>query len=412
MLHRLIGEYDLDQLAVAHCNFQLRGAESDEDERWLQAHCASLGLRFYVERFDTTDFAKQEGVSIQMAARDLRYEWFEELMSSHGCLTLATAHHADDNVETFFINLLRGTGIAGLSGIPQLAQGYIWRPLLEMRRHEIVTYAKQHNITWREDSSNQKLDYLRNSIRHRVMPLLQELKDDAQEAILHTISHLDESEQALDSFHAELADNLVDQQPPHLLRIDIAGVDELAQPALFLHYVLASYGFDYKRLKVLLRSERTGARYQAGAYILTRDREKYLLDAVPTMVASDTLVTQERLLSDGVMGLSAVLVEAQGLKLVQPPHIAQVDAAKLNWPLSLRLWRQGDRMQPLGMQGEKLISDILIDDRVPLSLKSRVWVLCSDNEVVWLVGMRISERYKVSKDTQSVLKLSWQSTKG
>ncbi len=396
-------------VGVAHCNFQLRGTESEEDEVLVAEQAAALGVPCYNRRFDTKGEMAATGESVQIAARRLRYGWFAELCTDEGYDTIAVAHHADDSIETFFINLLRGTGLKGLTGI-SLTNGRIIRPLLFATRHEINDYAKAHKIPFREDSSNRSTKYLRNKIRLGIVPRLREIVPSFTQTMGSNIDRLTDAQHfinhAIGKIEAEAVEHFGGEDIINPAKID------RGFPLNFVIYELMSQNYGFKgdvvdSLCDALRAGATGKRFYSRDWVAYIDRGRIVISRIG---ADDEYEVPFDLGKSKVYcGNSVLYIERTNIdhidSLFQPDNIALLDADTLTEPLTLRKWREGDRFVPLGMSGEKKVSDYLINSKVSMAEKSRQFVLCAGEQIVWLVGHRIDERYKITSATENVVKI-------
>jgi tRNA(Ile)-lysidine synthase len=371
---------------LAHCNFHLRGEESDGDERFVREFAERNGLILFVKQFDTMGYAKEHGVSIEMAARDLRYAWFEELRQKLNYDYIAVAHHADDQLETFFINLLRGSGIKGLKGM-QPVNGHIVRPLLDVSREEIHQYAIENHIAWREDHTNAETQFLRNKIRHELLPVIDSISKDGRTSILKSIGHL--------ASENELYRELVNEKLPigHPDRVQLSK-EHLSFQLLFEW--LRDYGFNTDQVHFIheAMNGQPGTAFFSPTHRVTIERDG--LELTPICQKSDTSIeiSYQRIAKD------------ENYTLDPSPEVAQMDYDKLTFPLQLRKWKAGDRFHPLGMKGSRLLSDYLKDLKLTTSQKENVSVLVTPNdEIVWVVGYRIDDRFKVTKETKTVLRV-------
>ncbi len=395
------------QIGVAHCNFGLRGNESEEDERLVMDTAARYGVPCYNRRFDTVGEMERTGESMEMAARRLRYAWFEELCSSEGYTAIAVAHQADDSVETFFINLLRGTGLRGLTGITQ-QRGRIVRPLLFATRKEIVEYAMANRIPYREDSSNRSTKYLRNKIRLGLVPRIREINPKFTTLMRRNVARLSDAQQfitaAIDKIR-ELA--IIREEGIDTIHLDRIDSDF---PRHFVLYELLNSAYGFKgdvidSLCAALDEGVSGRRFYAREWVACTDRGTVL---VARIEADDSCEVE---VDEGAMraycGNSVLYFERRDIGLVEsfgvPPHEAQLDADRLQWPLRLRRWREGDWFIPFGMTGKKKVSDFLIDEKVSMMEKQRQFVLLSGEEIVWVVGRRIDDRYRLTNESENVL---------
>lgn len=398
------------KIGVAHCNFGLRGEESDEDEILVEKQAAAYGLEFYNRRFDTIGEMERTGESMEMAARRLRYEWFEQLCVEHGYTKIAIAHHADDSTETFFINLLRGTGLRGLTGISS-TNGRVFRPLLFASRREISEYAVANRIPFREDSSNRSTKYLRNKIRLGLIPRIREINKKFTEVMNSNIRRLTDTQlfinQAIERVREEVC---TEQDGIHTLHID--RIDK-AMPRGFVIYELLNSAFDFKgdvtdALCRALDSENpTGKRFYSREWVATIDRGNVVVARITSDDPCEVLVEEGTRKS--FCGNSRLIFEREAIDTIEnfrtPEHIAQIDADKLQFPLTLRRWREGDWFVPYGMTGRKKISDYLVDRKVSGPEKERQFVLLSGEDIVWVVGRRIDDRYRLTDQTETVLRI-------
>lgn len=398
------------KVAVAHCNFELRGEESDEDEDMVLEMAAKYGLPCYNIHFDTNSEMARTGESMEMAARRLRYTWFDELCREHGYTVIAIAHHVDDSIETFFINLLRGTGLRGLTGISTKI-GKIIRPLMFASRKEILEHAVSHKIRFREDSSNRSPKYLRNKIRLGLIPRIREINSKFTELMQRNIGHLIEAQKFIDSSIERIRQESVTfengTETIHIDRINVA------YPRDFVIYELLNsvYGFKGDVIESLCKALQqgvSGRRFYSRDNVAYVDRNSIIIKRIDVEDICESEVAEgaER----SYCGNSALYYEYCDIDLIKsfgvPESVAQVDAAKLKFPLQLRRWQQGDWFIPFGMTGRKKVSDFLIDNKVSLPEKDRQFVLLSQGEIVWLVGRRIDDRYKLTKKSENVLKIT------
>ncbi|MCR5644836.1 MAG: tRNA lysidine(34) synthetase TilS [Bacteroidales bacterium] len=378
---------------VAHCNFHLRGEESDGDEQFVRDYASRNGLTIYVKQFDTLDYAKDHGISIEMAARELRYVWFEELRQQLGYDYLAVAHHADDQLETFFINLLRGAGIRGLKGM-QPVNGHIIRPLLNISRAEIQQYAEEHHLQWREDHTNAEMLYLRNKIRHELLPVIDSISKEGRGSILKSMSHL-ASENALyrELVKEKLAQLVTQEASGTSLRgAELSGAGCSEQ---LLFEWLRGYGFNTYQVHFIheaLNTGQPGTSFFSPTHRVTIERDGLELKPICQQVNINIELTYQQLKNDA------------NFEMDKSPEVAQLDYDKLTFPLQLRKWQAGDRFHPLGMHGSKLLSDFFVDQKMTTRQKEECQVLTTANDdIVWVVGRRIDDRFKVTDQTKTIL---------
>ena len=397
-------------VGVAHCNFQLRGAESDEDEVLVREEAARCGVPFYNRRFETAAEMERTGESMEMAARRLRYAWFDELSHAEGYTAVAIAHHADDSIETFFINLLRGTGLRGLTGISTQV-GKVVRPLLFASRREILEYAAANHIPYREDSSNRSTKYLRNKIRLGLIPRIREINPKFTSLMCRNLARLTDAQLFINHGIERIRETAVTSSEGidtiHLDRIDPAFPQE------FVIYELlnSAYGFKGDVIDALCRALGQGAsgrRFYARDHVAVPDRGRILV--APIAPDDECLTTVEKGAPRSYCGNAVLYYEYCDIDTIKnfgvPEQIAQVDADRLQFPLTLRRWKEGDWFIPFGMTGRKKVSDFLIDAKVSLPEKQRQFVLLSGEEIVWLVGRRIDDRYRLTSETENVLRIT------
>ena len=394
---------------IAHCNFRLRGTESDGDEAFVTRTAESWNIPLHTIRFDTLRYAKERNLSIQVAARKLRYDWFEELSETCGYSKIAIAHNNDDTTETFFINLLRGTGLRGLTGIP-LRNGRIVRPLLFASRKEIEAYARENGLHHREDSTNAQTKYLRNKIRHNIVPLFREISPRFDTTMQENMLRLGQAAELIRSLAERLwRDHVEEGEGTEAIPLDItAGYS----PSEYLLYeMLRKYGFDYSTVEEITAAHaagHTGRQFFSPSRRAVLDRGKLLLTPLP--VRSETAVAEipapESSVIFGETSYSCSLPDRLPKSFGPDPRTAWFDADKLTFPLQIRLWRPGDRFYPLGMKQAKKVSDYLTDCKMPLPQKERQQVVLSGEEIVWLTGLRIDERYKITDKTEKAVKMT------
>jgi len=390
---------------IAHCNFKLRGKESDDDEKFVKQLAQSIGVPFYHKTFDTSNYAKGKGISIQMAARDLRYNWFEEIKKTHHYNFIAVAHHKDDEVETFFINLLRGTGIAGLHGIAPKTN-HIIRPLLFTTRTEIEKYVKAHHIKYREDSSNSSDKYLRNKIRHQIIPLLKEINPQAEQTIGEDIQRIKETEQIVKTYIDGLTKILFKTKNNQIF-ISINEIKKLNLVNAVLFELLKPFGFSGDIVEQIIRGLNgiSGKQFYSETHRITKDRNHLIIEDLAEIEKTIAPV----LISEKVQAIrkpvSMSFKKAYrniDLKKFQKADIACIDYDKLKFPLLIRKWENGDYFYPLGMKQKKKLSDFLIDKKIPRSAKEKILVLCSEDKIIWVIGQRLDNRYRITDGTKKI----------
>jgi len=390
-------------LGVAHCNFKLRGAHSDADLSFVETIAGNLGVPVFTTVFDTKTYAKTQGVSTQVAARELRYEWFYSTARANGYDRIATGHHADDDLETFFINLSRVTGLRGLTGIVSNTEQLI-RPLLPFSRAQIMQFAKKEGLFWREDSSNSTRDYLRNKLRLDVIPAFKGVNKTVLQNFKQTQQHLKESQALLEDY-ITLVTKLVVSHTDAGYEIDSKQLQALPNTNTLLFELLYPYGFtDFKAIASILESE-VGKKVLSKQYVLHKDRNHLVLTTKEQVVDSRVYCI------DAKQQSCTIPIKLNFTKVAQvgehEPHSLYVDAAKLTYPLKVRAWRLDDVFHPFGMKGKKKLTKFFKDEKLSLLSKNSVWVLESGDEIVWVIGLRPDDRYKVTSATNKVLKIQW-----
>jgi len=389
-------------IALAHCNFSLRGLESDADEAFVVELADKLSIPIFTETFDTKLYAKKHKLSTQMAARDLRYNWFEEIIKDFNFDYLLTAHHADDDLETFFINLSRGTGLRGLTGIPYINNKVI-RPILIFDRSEIFKYAKEHCLYWREDSSNAKSDYLRNKLRIEVIPKYKEASEGLIQSFQKTQKHLTDAQSLIEDYMV-LVFNLTVSKFADGYQIDIQKLQELPNTEALLFELLSPFDFtDYLAISELITAQ-SGKQIFSKTHRLLKDRNTLLLTENISKNEIDKIFISENKKKIKL----PIFLEFKSIEKIGDitDSAIYVDKDKLTYPLHLRKWETGDAFQPFGMKGKKKLSKFFKDEKLSLIDKEKIWLLCSEKEIVWIVGIRQDDKFKVTSQTKNILKIT------
>lgn len=383
--------------AIAHCNFGLRGKESEADVAFVKNLAKQLGIPFFSKKFNTQKYAAEKNVSTQMAARDLRYNWFEELCEANNFDNIAVAHHQDDVLETVLINLVRGTGIRGLQGIP-VKRGRVIRPLLFATRDQIATYAKKHKLKYREDSSNASDKYMRNKLRHHIVPVLRELNPALHTTIAHLTDYLNQSEQLINKAVQDFK-NAVWTSEGEIHTLNIKELQNFSPLPAYLYETLAPFGFTGivldELIKAIANKNNSGKHFFSASHKLLINRDELIL--LPIMSANEPKAD--------TISLAISVVKATGFKIPTDKKTACFDFDLLQFPLTLRKWKEGDFFYPLGMNKKKKLSDFFIDNKFSLKDKEDAWFLCSGDAIVWIVGNRMDDRFKIGKSTNKILKL-------
>lgn len=390
-------------ISLAHCNFNLRGKESDLDEDFVKKLGNKLEIPVFTTQFNTEVFAKENKQSTQIAARSLRYSWFQKLEKEHSFDYVLTAHHADDNLETFLINLTRGTGLEGLTGIPEI-NGRIVRPLLKFSRKEILTFIKENKIEWREDKSNAQTKYIRNKIRHKVVPFLKEINPSLLNTFAKTAEYLKESQHILEDRIKKVATEVLTVNE-NTIAINIQKVEKLSNSKAYLYQLLKAYNFTEWNDVYNLLSAQSGKQVLSKTHTLLKDR--------------GSLVLFKNICPNNI---KTIFIQENELEITKPIHLKIenvieksrknketifIDKEKCIFPLQLRRWQNGDFFYPSGMTGKKKLSKYFKDEKFSLFEKLNTWLLCNNNnDIIWVVGSREDSRFEMTAQTNSLFKIS------
>jgi tRNA(Ile)-lysidine synthase len=384
-------------------NFGLRGEESEEDERFVKDRCHHWGVPFLSKAVPTKNYATGKGISVQMAARELRYEWFAELIQRTAGSVVATAHHINDSGETMLLNLIRGTGIDGLTGIPIRNEGII-RPLAFATRADIDQYAAENGITWREDESNLDDHYQRNFIRHRVMGVLRQINPSIDDTLSRNSSRLGGERELMERSLAGLKEDfIVDNNGT--VRIKKSELQGFIHKSGVLLRMIEPFGFNFAVAESVVAAldGQPGKKFFSTSHQLVVDREHLIISSLIDDEQETSITGNER---EAVLGSMILVCKKTQDKTLNPdPLVALIDLDRILFPLQWRKWKEGDSFQPLGMKGKKKVSDFLIDEKISLTDKQSVTVLTSGGEIVWVVGKRIDDRFKIGAQTKNVLAL-------
>ena len=388
-------------IAIAHCNFQLRGKESDGDEMLVKEICQDGYIPYFIESFDTEKYSRDNKLSIQLAARKLRYDWFQELLSENQLDYLVTAHHLDDTIETFLINFIRGTGLEGLTGIPA-ENGKIIRPLLPFSREEIEHYATENKVQWREDSSNASDKYVRNKLRHNIVPTLKELNTGFLESFQNTLYHLQQAKSLVEDATHLVYERVVAKSEQQL-KIDLELLLQYPNYKAYLYQWLKEYGFtSWDDIYDLVQAQ-SGKQVFSETHILLKDRT--ILQLYPKIKLDEqTIYKIEKEQTNLNFPLNLSFSKAVNISL-NVNRIIFVDVDKVQFPLELRKWHKGDYFYPAGMNGKKKLSKYFKDEKYSLLDKENQWLLCSNDQIVWVIGKRADNRYIAHESTQQILKI-------
>ena len=413
------------RLAFAHCNFHLRGEDSNRDEKFVTDFARENNIPIFVKHFDTEAYAKENSLSIEMAARELRYDWFKELKEIHNFDKVALAHHGDDQIETFFINMLRGSGIKGLKGMKPQNDFYI-RPLLFSNRNQIMTFAEENDIQWVEDYTNQETVYLRNKIRHQIIPSFDEIKHNARQSLNFSIDCLSSENDLYRSLIEEKLSHIENAKGNYRFVENRHFINNENGKQLLFEWV-RKYGFNYEQASSMydaMRNEKSGVVFYSNnslgtchaAPVLIASIQKDKIEIFENRVEEeDILIEPENLktlkpensqilrFSDSQILRFSVLNKDENFKLIKDASVAQLDMDKITFPLKLRHWRKGDKFKPLGMKGSKLLSDFFNDLGFSTYQKQNVWIMeDAKGLILWVVGHRISDKVKILDTTKVI----------
>ncbi|WP_029033499.1 tRNA lysidine(34) synthetase TilS [Salinimicrobium terrae] len=402
VLANLCREIGLD-ISLAHCNFQLRGEESNEDEVFVTELADALEAEVYIEGFETEAYATKKKISIQMAARELRYNWFRELQETLQFDYVFTAHHVNDNLETVLINFIRGTGLEGLTGIPDVNE-FVLRPLLPFTRKQIEDYARLQNLKWREDSSNDSVKYFRNKVRLEIIPKLLELNPQLLESFSKTRSHLQQSSQLVEDYISVLFPKIAKQEE-YGYSFEVAKLQAIPSTKAVLYNLFRSFGFtEWEDVYGLLESQ-PGKIVYSKTHRLIRDRDKLLL----TLLSPKKEKVYEIRENEEVVMLPIGTFHFETVDDFQKGDARTIylDRDQIQYPLIVRKWEEGDYFYPFGMKGKKKLSKFFKDEKLSLPQKENCWLLCSHDKIVWVIGHRLDTRFAVKDETKQILRLSY-----
>lgn len=394
---------------IAHCNFKLRGNESDEDEKFVKKLSEKFYVPFFSATFDTGKYAEEKKISIQMAARELRYEWFEKVRKENGFDFIVTAHHLNDSIETVLMNIIRGTGINGLHGIlPK--QDKIIRPLLFAKRSEIEKFVSANNIEFRTDVSNESDKYVRNKIRNQIILLFKEINPSFEETMLENMERMKSVEKVYQQGVTSLRKKLLEFRGKEIF-IPIRKLQKIFPSEFLVYEMLKEFNFNFHQVQQIVQSfeSEPGKVFLSDTHRLLKDRNFLIISPMETDEITYSLIEEnqkEVVLAD--LKLKIKVVENKNFQIPDKPEIACLDFEQLEFPLKIRRWSKGDYFYPLGMKKKKKLSDFFIDRKLPLAEKEKVWVLFSGEKVVWVVNHRIDERFKITDKTKKIYTLEYQ----
>ena len=391
-------------VVVAHCNFHLRGDASNEDAKFVRTLAAKCQLPYYQADFDTIAIAEERKISIEMAARDLRYEWFEQMADEHNCDLIAVAHNADDVVETFFLNLTRGSGLQGLSGMAEL-RGRVVRPLLKVSRKQIMEYIAEYQLQYRIDATNLETVYTRNKVRHDIIPQFEKLNPSFL-STMHNNMHFIASAQSIVEAYAVEAYKSVVKIANERIIFDLKELTKYQGIDTLLFIWLTPYGFSSDVVMQLYRSlgdNFSGKQFYSTTHRIVVEREYLELSTIKSRDAIHCVsISKTDTILESPIRIEIKEVDIADFQLIKSSNVACLDADKLQYPLRLRRWQQGDWFIPFGMKGRKKLSDFFVDKKFSTSEKEQLWLLTSGDDIVWVVGHRVDARYAVTDKTKKV----------
>lgn len=405
------------KISLAHCNFSLRGKESNEDEEFVKNLGEKLQIPTYSVKFETEAYATEKGISTQMAARDLRYDWFQKIAKENNIDYIITGHQKDDVLETFLINLTRGTGLDGLLGIPEI-QGNIVRPFMVFTRNEILVYAAKKKIPWREDRTNSSIRYVRNKIRHKVVPILKELNPNLLDTFYNTLENLKGSQQ-IGKDHIQNIKEKITHSHKNEVHFSIQELKKLSNPKIYLFELLKEYGFTAWNDVADLLDSQSGKQVFSKTHRLLKDRDVLILSEILQQEEIERFEISKNTTEINIP--IALKLETVDIPFDTKNHQNKVleelifddnttifvDFDKIEFPLILRKWQKGDFFFPIGLNGKKKVGKFFKDEKLSLNDKENVWLLCSKNDIIWVVEKRLDERFKVTKSTSKILKIKY-----
>ncbi|RZJ64613.1 MAG: tRNA lysidine(34) synthetase TilS [Flavobacterium sp.] len=401
VLVHLLKKLDYD-ISLAHCNFNLRGEESNRDEKFISAYADKNNIKIYVTHFDTESFASDNKLSVQVAARQLRYIWFHQLLEENALDHILTAHHLDDSLETFLINFTRGTGLEGLTGIPQ-QNGYILRPMLPFTRMEIEEYARQNGIEWREDSSNASDKYLRNKLRHDIVPALKLLNPSFMDSFQETVANVQQAQSLVQDASVLVYKRIVVELEGKKL-YKIPELKRLPNYRAYLYQWLNPFGFTAWKDIYNLIAAQSGKQVLSTGYRLLKDREVLILE--PIRQQDNKIYSIEEDADNTTYPIPLKFERVDNVLKSSEESAIFVDFQKLKFPLFVRKWQEGDYLCPAGMNGQKKkLSKYFKDEKFSLTDKEEAWLLCSGSDIVWIIGKRADERFRTRPGTTQILKI-------
>lgn len=404
-------------VSLAHCNFSLRGKESNKDEQFVKDLGEKLRISTFTIKFETEKYASENGISTQMAARDLRYNWFQKICEENNIDYILTAHHKEDVIETFLINLIRGTGLDGLTGIPEV-NGNIVRPLLPFKRNDILVYATKNKLQWREDQSNSSIKYVRNKIRHKIVPVLKELNPSLLDSFQNTLENLKGSQQIVKNQIQNIKQKVISIRNNEL-HFNVLELQKLSNPKIYLFELLNEYGFtEWDDISNLLDAQ-SGKQVFSKTHRLVKDRTILILSKIETsneIKSFEILENTKKIKAPLKLKFETITIPFDTKNhqnkvleelIFDDKNTISIDSNKIQFPLTIRKKQKGDFFFPIGLSGKKKVSKYFKDEKMSLLEKENTWVLCSENKIIWVIGKRLDDRFKVTKTTSKILKIKY-----
>lgn len=395
------------ECVVAHCNFHLRGEESMRDELFVEKLAEKYKLIYKKTDFDTVRFAKSNKISIEMAAREMRYAWFKKLAPENKCQTIATAHHTDDSIETLLLNMIRGTGLKGLTGI-EPRNGDIVRPVLCCTRSEIEQYAQKNKLEYITDSTNLANEYSRNKIRNLILPMMADINPSVKQSLAENISRFRGSWKIYSEKIAEIEAHITFNKENQTF-VDIDKLKLQSDPKTVLFEILQKYQFNSDVISNIFEGldKSSGKRYYSDTHRLLKDREHLIVDEIePNNTLEFSIDESTKSISIPINLSLNKKARNEDFIISKKSDKIHIDADKIKFPLTLRKWKKGDSFHPFGMKESKKLSDFFINEKINRNQKENIWLLVSDNKIVWIIGLRMDERFRITEKTKNILEIS------
>ena len=389
---------------IAHCNFSLRASESDKDEDMVRQYASDHNIPFYTTRFETKSLAKKSKLSVQMAARELRYNWFEEIRMKNGYDSIAVAHNLNDNIETLLINLTRGTGLTGMTGMKPVNNRII-RPLLFATRQDILTFCNQHKIIFREDRSNADTKYTRNKIRHLVIPVLKEINPSIEITLNETAERFSGFNEIVSEYISRLKES-ISEEKEQFITFNISQLKTFLHNKAVIFELFKPYGITNALLVDLMKviEGKTGGQIITDTHRIIKNRKEIIVsgEEIHEDVSYTIINEQEFCIFPGISSARNVRI-TDTFEIPYDPHIACIDSQKVKFPMIIRKWKAGDYFYPLGMKQKKKLSDYFVDKKYSRFDKENIFILESDGKIAWIIGDRIDDRFKITGSTKKGL---------